>query len=126
MKRLAGKQAEIRQQAERLSLHLRARGLPSGDLGASVAHMRGLEEAALRGDGAVIRQTFDAAVDRVRDARAAVGAAERVRRETAGLSRREAGELWSGLRDDIPPGYEAVVGAYYRRVTGGIPPTPRQ
>mgnify|MGYP001023600327 CR=1 FL=1 len=64
--------------------------------------------------------------DNLRDARAAVGAAERVRRETAGLSRREAGELWSGLRDDIPPGYEAVVGAYYRRVTGGIPPTPRQ
>lgn len=117
MKRLAGKQAEIRQQAERLSLHLRARGLPSGDLGSSVTHMHELEEAALRGDGAVIRQAFDATLARVRDARTAVGVAERVRREAAGLSRREADELWSGLRDDIPPGYEAVVGAYYRRVT---------
>lgn len=117
MKRLAGKQAEIRQQAEQVALHLRARGLPSGDIGASVAHMRDLEAAAHQGDGAIIRQAFDAAVSRVREARTAVGTAERVRRESAGLTRREAGDLWSGLRDDIPAGYEAVVGAYYRRLT---------
>ncbi len=117
MKRLAGKQAEIRQQAEQVALHLRARGLPAGDLGASIAHMRDLEDAAQKGDGAVVRQAFDAAVGRARDARTSVGAAERVRREAAGLTRREADELWAGLRDDIPAGYEAVVGAYYRRVT---------
>ena len=47
MKRLAGRQTEIRQQAERLNLHLRAHGVPSGDLDAAIANMRELERHAI-------------------------------------------------------------------------------
>jgi hypothetical protein len=119
MKRLAGKQAEIRQQAEKLSLQLRARHLPSGDLEESVASMKRFEELARTGRGGEIKRVFDAATTTLRDAQASVAEASGVRREHGGLSNVEAAELWSGLRDDIPAGYEEIVAAYYKRLAEG-------
>lgn len=116
MKRLAGRQTEIRQNAERLNLHLRAHGVPSGDLDAAIANMRELERHAAEGRGAEIRRAFDATLESMRGARAAVAAEAATRRERGALPRETAEALWSGLRADMPPGYEEIVAAYYRRL----------
>jgi hypothetical protein len=118
MKRLAGRQTEIRQQAERLNLHLRAHGVPSGDLDAAIANMRELERHAIEGRGAEIRRAFDATLESMRSTRATIAAEAATRRERGALPRDKAEALWSGLRADVPPGYEEIVAAYYRRLAG--------
>ncbi len=116
LQRLAGRQSEIRQAAERLNLHLRACGAPSGDLDAALAGMREFEALAAAGRGGEIRRAFDATLASMRSLRRAVAAEAATRRERGALPRAEAEELWSGLRDDMPPGYEEIVAAYYRRL----------
>ncbi len=116
MQRLAGRQTEIRQNAERLNLHLRAHGVPSGDLDAAIANMRDFERQAQAGKGAEIRRAFDATLDAMRGASATVAAEAASRRERGALPQQEAEALWSGLRADVPLGYEEIVAAYYRRL----------
>jgi len=69
MQRLAGKQSEIRQTAEKLSLGLRNRGLPSGDLEAAILRMREVETLARAGRGGEIRRAFTEAEGSLRGAR---------------------------------------------------------
>ncbi|MEI8242508.1 MAG: hypothetical protein WCI17_04515 [bacterium] len=119
MQRLAGKQAEIRQGAEKLSLGLRSQGLPSGDLEEAALRMREVEALAGAGRGGEIRRAFTEAVGNMREARDALREDAVVRQERGGLSRKEADALWTGLQDDIPAGYEDLVSAYYRRLSEG-------
>ncbi len=116
MQRLAGQQTEIRQDAERLSLHLRAYGLPSGDVEAAVSRMREVESLARAGSGAGIRRSFNAAIDTLREARGAISREAVTRRERGALPRQTAEALWAGLQDAMPPGYEELVAAYFRRL----------
>ncbi len=116
--RLAGRQTEIRQNAERLNLHLRAHGAPSGDLDAAIANMRDFERHAADGRGAEIRRAFDATLESMRGARASMAAEAATRRERGALPREAAEALWSGLSADMPSGYEEIVAAYYRRLAG--------
>ncbi|MGI6495780.1 MAG: hypothetical protein ACOX5G_06790 [Kiritimatiellia bacterium] len=116
LERLAGRQMEIRQAAERLSLHLRAYGMPSGDVEQAVRRMREVETLARAGEGGAIRRSFDEAVDSLREARGSIAAAAAARRERGALPRKEAAELWSTLQDDVPPGYEELLPAYFRRL----------
>jgi hypothetical protein len=119
MQRLAGKQAEIRQSAERLNLGLRNQGVPSGDLETSIQRMREVETLAKSGRGGEIRRAFAEAVGSMREARDALREDASVRQERGGMSRQEAAALWTGLQDGIPAGYEDLVSAYYRRLAEG-------
>lgn len=119
MQRLAGKQAEIRQAAEKLSLGLRRHALPSGNIEEAVRQMRRVETLAKAGNGAGIRRAFSEAVGAMREQRDVLREATEVRREHGGLSRQEAEALWSGLQDDVPAGYEDLVAAYYKRMAEG-------
>lgn len=119
LKRLAGQQAAIRQQAEKLSLSLRSHSLPSGDLENAVAQMQRFEDLASNGQGGEIKRVFETTTATLRDAQTTVAAATGVRREHGGLSNAEATELWGGLRDGIPVGYEEIVSAYYKRLAEG-------
>lgn len=116
MRRLAGRQAEIRQAAEKLTLTLRGQALPSGDLEQSVARMREVEALARAGKGAEVRSAFGEAVGSLRGARDALRGAIAVQGERVGLPRREAADLWTGLQDAVPAGYEDLVADYYRRL----------
>ena len=123
MQRLAGKQSEIRQAAEKLSLGLRNKGLPSGDLEESILRMHEVETLARAGRGGEIRRAFTEAEGSLREARDLLREDTVVRQERGGLSRQEAATLWTGLQDDIPAGYEDLVSAYYRRLSEGTPET---
>jgi hypothetical protein len=116
LQRLAGNQTAIRQDAERLSLHLRAYGVPTGDLDGAVRRMRDVEALANAGEGGRIRRAYDAALDGLREAREAVELEAATRRERGALPRQEAEALWAGLRDELPAGYEEIAAAYFRRL----------
>ena len=116
LQRLAGRQMEIRQAAERLSLHLRAYGLPSGDVEQAIRGMREVEALARSGDGGVLRRAYDETVDSLREARGSIATAITARREHGAMPRKEAAELWNGLQDDIPAGYEEILPAYFKRL----------
>lgn len=124
MARLAGKQAEIRQEAERLQLHLRAWKAPGGDLDMAVEAMRKVESAARDGQGAVLRQAFDETLNAMRQARTALQAEAQVRREQAPLARQQGEALWATLRDQLPAGYEEMAAAYFRRLAAEAVATP--
>lgn len=116
MQRLAGKQMEIRQAAEKLSLQLRRYALPSGNLEDAVAHMRDIEKLAQANQSDGVRRAFHQAVDSMREARDTLRQETVVQHEQSGFSREESAALWTGLHDDIPVGYEDLVSAYYRRL----------
>lgn len=116
MARLAGRQAEIRQNAERLQLHLRAWNAPGGDLNQAVAAMRAVETAARSDEGVVLRQAHAEALGAMRQTRDALAAEAQVRRERAPLVRERAEALWMLLREQLPPGYEEMAAAYFLRL----------
>ena len=122
LQRLAGKQSEIRQAAEKLTLGLRNHGLPSGDLEESVLRMREVEALARAGRGGEIRRAFTEAEGSLREARDTLREAAVVHQERGGMTRQEAAALWTGLQDQVPAGYEDLVSAYYRRLSAEAAP----
>ncbi len=118
MQRLAGKQQQIRQQAEALVLKLRAQHLPSGDVETAVTAMSAVEEAAQRFDARTIRTRHAAALDTLGDARRTVGDGTRLQQERSRLPERIRQGLTQGSRDSVPPGYEDLVGQYFQALAG--------
>lgn len=121
MARLAGQQAAIRQEAEVLATKLRAYRVPGGDLETAVVNMAALEEAARRGYGPGVRQSFNRALDSLREARETASATTGLRREENRMPARLREEVRAGIEDGIPPGYEEMAGAYFRRLAGHEP-----
>ncbi len=114
MARLAGQQANIRQQAGALALELRRRHLPSGDVENAVQAMQGIERAAASAQIGGIRQRYAEAVDALRAAREGASAAPAaVRRERIDLDRTRR-DLTQGEREGVPAGYEEMSSAYFR------------
>jgi hypothetical protein len=114
MARLAGKQAQVRQEAGKLALELRRRHLPSGDLESAAQAMQALEHAAASGDGGAIRQRYADAMDALRGARESAGdAPAALRHERIDLGRRER-DLTQGDGERVPPGYEEMASEYFR------------
>jgi hypothetical protein len=118
MQRLSGKQAQIRQQAEAVQLQLKARHLPTGDLETAITAMRDVEAAARSGQAQAIRARHSQAVDALGDARGAIAGEARLQRERSHLPEQFRGQLMSGSAEGIPPGYEDMVGAYFRALAG--------
>lgn len=125
MARLAGQQAQIRQQAEVLALRLRQHRLPTGDLENAIVAMRRLEDDALRGHGIGVRRAFSHAVDALGESRRAVRGSSGLHREVSGLPEWQREDILTGLREGTPSGYETVTAAYFRalaRQPGGFDP----
>ena len=114
MARLAGKQAEIRQNAERLQMHLHAWKAPTGDIDMAVESMRRIERAVRAGQPMALRQAYNETLQAMRQARTVVAAEAAVRREHAPLARQRSEDLWATLREQLPPGYEEMAAAYFR------------
>jgi len=118
MARIAGSQAQIRQQAEALALKLRKYKLPSGDVEASVTAMRNVEEAARSQDGLRVRRSYHTAIDALQEARKDIRAEVGLHRERALLPESAVREIMMGLQDGMPKGYEELVADYFRRMAG--------
>ncbi|MDA3961426.1 MAG: hypothetical protein PF961_11595 [Planctomycetota bacterium] len=118
MKRLAGQQSGIRQQAADLALELRKRGYPSGDLEAAVAALQNVATAAGRGDAVRLRQAHHDAVDALARSRREVATEARVRRERSVLNEHERELSVDQDQDSIPAGYETMIERYYQALQG--------
>ena len=119
MARLSGEQGKIRQQAETLSLKLRAYHLPTGDLETSVAAMKQFEKAASTGDGLRVRRMYSRIMDSLEDAQASVRSEAGLHREYSKLPERVREEIMTGLQDATPAGYEEMVAEYFRALAEG-------
>ncbi|HYE07250.1 MAG TPA: hypothetical protein VEL07_17180 [Planctomycetota bacterium] len=114
MKRLAGQQAQLRSQGEKVALALRQRRMTDGALESAVSAMREVEAAAERGDGGAIRQRYAEAVDALRAARDDIGdGAATLRHERIDLERSARADQLQQSRDAVPAGYEEMVGRYF-------------
>lgn len=125
LERLRGNQGELRQQAERLQRWLRALHLPAGDVDDAIARMKRIEENIAAGRGFDLRQAHadvKSALELAR--RALVAEADTLRAQGAALSPEVRRELFSGLREPVPPGLEAVVKAFYEALSRGAGPAP--
>ena len=113
MRRLAGAQAQIAQDAGALALHLRERHMPNGDLETAVAAMNDVEAAAQSGNGPALRQRFSAALDALGNARQDAGSPATMHREQLDLNRHQQGTS-QGAADALPAGYEDMASRYFQ------------
>jgi hypothetical protein len=125
MARLAGKQAQLRQQACDLALKLRAQHLPSGDLENAVLSMQAVEDAAKNWKGGQIKARYSQALDALGDAKQAVSGESRLQRERSKLPERIRQEAMAGSADAVPPGYEDMVGRYFQDLAGATSEAPK-
>ena len=116
MARLAGQQAAIRQEAETLSLKLRAYQLPTGDLETSVVQMKQFEAEATRGYGPGVRQAYSRVVDSLEEAKSVIRVQTGLRREENKLPPNMKDEIVTGLHDGVPAGYEQMAAEYFKRL----------
>lgn len=118
MKRLAGMQAQIRQQTGALAVELRKRNHPSADLESAASAMQALEDAAAAGQGSAIRRRYSEAVDALREGRRQVGASG-LGRERLDLERTIDRERTQTSSPRVPVGYEDMAAEYFRRLNQG-------
>jgi hypothetical protein len=119
LQRLAGRQTQIRQQAETLALKLRRYKLPSGDLEDAIAAMKRVEESAQAADGLGVRRAYNRAVDALEDSRKAVRAETGLHTEHSRIPKATWNEVMSGFGDGVPRGYEEMVTEYFRQMAMG-------
>ncbi len=118
--RLKGNQGELRQQAERLQRWLRALHLPSAEVDAAIAQMKWIEDHLASGQGFDLRQAHADVKDALSVARRALASeADSLRAKEAVLPPEVRREIFSGLREPIPPGLEEVVKAFYEALSRG-------
>lgn len=118
MARLAGKQQELRQQAETLALGLRARRLPSAGVESAVVALDAAADAARRFDGGQLKQAHTRLLDDLASARRDVAAASAVRQERSKLGDRARAAAAAGAEEAVPPGYEDMAGRYFQALAG--------
>jgi hypothetical protein len=121
MARLAGKQQELRQQAETLTTGLRARRLPSAGVESAVVALEAAAAAASRFEGDQLKQAHTRLLDNLAAARRDVAAASTVQRERSRLGDRARGAAAAGADEAVPAGYEQMAGAYFRALAGEKP-----
>jgi len=126
--RLAGRQADIREKAQKLSGLLKRYQLPTAKLDEAIGRMREIERMArsYRYDG--IAAIHRVALKDLRENRAFVREKIRIRREQVdSIPPRVRHQITEGLQEEFPEGYEDLVKTYYEVLSGtaaGSPPAP--
>lgn len=118
MARLAGRQQELRQQAETLALGLRARRMPSAAVESAVSALDAAADAARRFDPGQLKQAHTRLLDDLAAARRDVAAAGAVRQERSKLGERARAAAAAGADEPVPPGYEDMAGRYFQALAG--------
>ncbi len=114
MARLAGAQAQIKQEAGALALEMRQRHVSSGNLESAVQAMQGIEDAAKKGNGGAIRQRYSEVVGALKAARKEADAPGTLHHERIDLGHRERDAQLQGGADHVPTGYEDMASQYFK------------
>ena len=120
MARIATRQGELQQQAEKLTLRLARHNLPSGDLEGAARAMSEVEQAAHALQPGELRQAYSRVLDGLAEARRTVRPARGLTRESGALPQdaRRAG-VQEFDAEGIPRGYEEIAGEYFRALARG-------
>jgi len=120
MPRLLGKQAELRNKAERLNLNLKLMGYNTAVLENTLAEMRSVEQELKSGRYQTAARRAHYTVEALRTTQDAVLGEAAVRADrAAGLPRELQREIMDALDAGLPKGYEDLVKAYYERLAQG-------
>ncbi len=118
--RLLGKQAELRNKAERLNLNLKLMGYNSSVLENTLSEMRSVETELKNGRYKSAARRAHYAVNSLKTAKDAILGEAAIRADrAAGLPRELQREIMDALDAGLPKGYEDLVKAYYEKLATG-------
>jgi len=120
MERMAGNQADIRQNAEAAAKWLRAYNLPAGDLEASINEMKRMETHLQEGRGFDLRKSHAQIKEGLSSSRQALQIQAAIHREKgAHMPKWVRSEILSGTLEEPPSNIEALLNAYYEAIARG-------
>jgi DNA-binding transcriptional MerR regulator len=119
MGRMSGKQADIRQKAERLAHGLGKLNYPAGDLGKVIILMKEQEDALKNMNLPAFQSKQKVLLETMKDAGNVVTTEARARSEkAASVPKYLREELMNAKSQDAPEGYRKLVGEYFRALSG--------
>ena len=117
MKALAGRQADLRNKAERIELAFKTMNYPSEPINRGVRMMKQMEDALLSGRYRRINRQRHVLLKDLSDTRAFLAGESRVQRDrTVNLPPELQDQILSGMSDPSPEQYEQLLRAYFQAV----------
>jgi len=117
--RLAGRQADIREKAQKLEGLLRRYQLPTARLQTAIGQMRDIEQAVRANRYENVLPVQKAAVQNLRENQTFVGEKVRLNQEQSdSIPPRVRHQITQGLQEKFPEGYEDLLKLYYEALSG--------
>ncbi|MGD0090194.1 MAG: hypothetical protein ABSE73_09760, partial [Planctomycetota bacterium] len=118
MERLKDAQAQLRQEAEKITTKLTAYHLPSSDMEEAVRRMKKLEDglkSAKSGQGFNLRQARSSVVDSLKDEKKVLQYQAKIMDERSrDLPKNVRHGILTGMQQKAPDGYQDLIEAYYK------------
>ena len=114
MKALAGRQAELRNRAERVALNFRVMNFPTNSVDRVIKHMRGLEGKLRSGRYVNMPRERKVLLRSLKDAMSVARGKARVTRDITRVGARQTDDITESPGERAPKGYEDLIGAYYQ------------
>jgi hypothetical protein len=117
MNRLAGKQADLRNRAEKVKVALERRRYPTGPIDNVIRQMTQMETALRSGRVREVTRMRKVIIKDVQDTRAYFAGETRVSRDTtANLPPKLRGQIMDAMDDPSPKAYETLLKAYFEKL----------
>jgi len=118
MKGLAGRQAELRNKAERIEAGLKVLNYPTESISRTIRIMKGIEDSLQSGRYQNLLRKKNVLLKNLRDSQMYLAGEMRVHRDTsAGLPRRLQDQIMDAAGEATPKGYEDLIRGYYQALS---------
>jgi len=115
MDRLKDAQAQLRQEAEKITTKLNAYHLPSSDMEEAVRRMKTIEDRLKSGRGFNLRQAHSSVVDSLKDEKKVLQYQAKINSERSrDLPKNVRHGILTGMQQKAPAGYQDLIEAYYK------------
>ena len=115
MERLKDAQAQLRQEAEKITTKLNAYHLPSSDMEEAVRRMKAIEDRLTSRQGFNLRQAHSNVVDSLRDEKKVLQYQAKINSERSrDLPKNVRHGILTGMQQKAPAGYQDLIEAYYK------------
>jgi hypothetical protein len=113
--RLNDAQAQLRQEAEKITTKLNAYHLPSSDMEEAVRRMKQIETGLKSGQGFNLRQAHSSVLDSLKDAKTVMHYQAKINNERSrDLPKNVRYGILTGMQQKAPAGYQDLLEAYYK------------
>jgi hypothetical protein len=115
LERLKESQAQLRQEAEKITTKLNAYHLPSTDMEEAVRRMKAIEDRLKSGQGFNLRQAHSNVVDSLKDEKKVLQYQAKINSERSrDLPKNVRHGILTGMQQKAPAGYQDLIEAYYK------------